>query len=185
MKKVKKVKLTEKYKGKHIWGWADSRTYMGEEKAQVQALLDAGCDPVYSPSDGNTIKDALAHARDGTEGDIMVVVGLRVLKNKHTTCMESLSATKDKLFSLASNKLYDCRNAETYASADAEVLAQRMAPMSNSENPSGPKHKLVGKLLKAAQTMKDSKKPLKKISIAMLEQHDLEVSPSTLSRRLK
>ena len=179
------MKLTEKYKGKHIWGWADSRTYMGEEKDQIRALLDAGCDPVYSPSDGNTIADALGHARECTEGDIMVVVGLRVLKNKHTIYMEALSVTKDKLFSLASNKLYDCRNAGTYAAADAEVLAQRMATMSNSENPSGPKHKLIGKLLKAAQAMKDSKIPLDKISIAMLEQHGLDVSPSTLSRRLK
>ncbi len=179
------MKLTEKYKGKHIWGWADSRTYMGGEKDQIQALLDAGCDPVYSPSDGNTIQQALDHARDGTEGDIMVVVGLRVLKNKHTACMEALSVTKDKLFSLASNKLYDCRNAGTYAAADAEVLGQRMAPMSNSENPSGPKPKLVGKLLKAAQAMKDTNMPLEKISLAMLEQHALVVSSSTLSRRLK
>jgi len=179
------VKLSEKYKGKCIWGWADSRSYMGNEKDQIQALKDAGCEAVYSPSDNNTLEQALEHAREDTVGDIMVVVGLRVLKNKHTACMETLSITNDNLFSLASNKLYDCRNAGTYAAADAEVLAQRMAPMNNSENPSGPKPKLVGKLLKAAQAMKDADMTLIKISEAMMDQHDLNVSPSTLSRKLR
>lgn len=179
-----------KSKDKTVWGWADKKAGMPTVDEQIEALENfkhegIKCEEVYSPPD-NTIDHAVEHGLGRPHGDTMVVVGLRILHGKHARVMKALAVHGHNLFSIATNRLYDCNNAATFDAANSEYNAQKIAPANKAiEGAPGPKRILTKKHIKAAQLMRDSGKiSLEGISKRLLEEHEVSVSASTLSRRL-
>lgn len=170
---------------KTVWGWADKKSGLPSIKEQIEMLKEFGCEEIYDATE-HTIDQAIGHG-EGRKNDYMVVVALRILHGKHAKVMQDLAAmgTHD-LFSIATNKLYDCSNADTFHAANSEYTAQKMAPANKALNGNpGPKRKLTAKHIKAAQLMRDSGPiSLEGISKRLLAEHNVSVSPSTLSRRL-
>jgi hypothetical protein len=174
------------FKDKTVWGWVDRKAGLPTVKEQIVALNDFGCEQIYDASI-NSIHEATRHG-EGRHNDVMVVIGLRVLHGKHAAVMQDLDAVgSHDLFSIATNTLYDCSNAETFNRANREYNAQKIAPANKAiEGAPGPKRILTKKHIKAAQLMRDSGTiSLDGISKRLLEEHKVSVSASTLSRRLE
>lgn len=173
------------FKDKTVWGWADKKAGMPSIKEQIEALKDFGCEEVYDGSE-HTVQQAVKHGED-RQNDLMVVVGLRILHGKHAAVMEDLHTTGNHdLFSIATNDYFDCSNAETFNRANKEYSAQKMAPANKAMNGRpGPNTKFTKKHQAAAQLMRDSgKETLSSIRARMIKEHNIDVSESTLSRRL-
>lgn len=174
------------FKDKTVWGWADKKAGMPSIKEQIEALNDFGCEEIYDARE-HTIHQAVRHG-EMRHNDVMVVIGLRVLHGKHAEVMRDLEAVGNHdLFSIATNDLYDCTNGDTFDRANKEYNAQKIAPANKAiEGAPGPKRKLTTKHIKAAQLMRDSGTiSLEGISKRLLKEHNVSVSPSTLSRRLQ
>ncbi len=174
------------FKDKTVWGWVDRKAGLPTVKEQIEALNDFGCKEIYDASI-NTIHEAVRHG-EGRHNDVMVVIGLRVLHGKHAEVMRDLDAVgSHDLFSIATNDLYDCNNADTFNRANKEYNAQKIAPANKAiQGAPGPKRKLTKKHIKAAQLMRDSTElSLEGISKRLLKEHKVSVSASTLSRRLE
>lgn len=174
------------FKDKTVWGWADKKAGMPSIKEQIEALNDFGCEEVYDGSE-HTVQQAVKHGED-RQNDLMVVIGLRVLHGKHAAVMKDLNETGNHdLFSIATNDYFDCSNSDTFNRANKEYNAQKIAPANKAiEGAPGPKRKLTTKHIKAAQLMRDSGDiSLEGISKRLLKEHNVSVSPSTLSRRLE
>jgi len=187
---------------KHYWGWAATKSGMGTEFEQVEMLInhienlpgntltrEHINESIYLESK-NTLDEALNHTTDEGQVQAMVVVGLRVLGGRYTEAMEKLGANGDNLYSIATRKMYVCRDGDVFNDAYKEVTNQRLAPArkaldESDENP-GPKLILQEEHLDFARQMITSKKgtTLPKIRKALLEDYKLKVSVSTLSRRL-
>lgn len=170
---------------KTVWGWADKKSGLPSIKEQIAMLKEYGCEEIYDATE-NTIEQAIAHGEQ-RKNDYMVVVALRILHGKHAQVMRDLNAMGNHdLFSIATNDLYDCSNSDTFDRANKEYSAQKMAPANKALNGNpGPRPKLTKKHIKAAQLMRDSgTETLTSIRVRMLNEHGIDVSESTLSRRL-
>jgi len=187
---------------KHYWGWAATKSGMGTEAEQVEMLLNhienlPGNDldrkyikkNIYLES-SNTLDQALGHPSDDGKVQAMVVVGLRVLGGAYTEAMEKLGANGDNLYSIATRKMYVCRDGDVFNDAYKEVTNQRLIParkaLKKKGKKSGPKLKLTEDHLKQARLMINSKEgaTLPQVKQALFDDHELVVSVPTLSRRL-